>query len=189
MRFPEEFLHFVWQFRLYDVQQLQTVDGKLLKILNCGFPNKHAGPDFTTAKIIIGETTWVGQVEIHLKASDWKVHQHQKDNAYDNVILHVVWEHDIEIALKDGATLPTLVLKDKVPAYLFSNYQDLVSSISPFPCENQLKEIDSFVVNGFLSRVLVERLAQKSEEIKNYLSLSATTLSIYFSIKLIALMS
>ena len=165
MRFPEEFLHFVWQFRLYDAQQLQTVDGKPLQVLNCGFPNKHAGPDFTNAKIIIGQTTWVGQVEVHLKASDWKAHQHQKDNAYDNVVLHVVWEHDTEIALKDGTILPTLVLQEKVPAHLFNNYQNLVSAVSTFPCENQLKEIDEFVVNGFLSRVLVERLAQKSEEV------------------------
>jgi len=165
MRFPEEFLHFVWQFRLYDVQQLRTVDGKLLKVLNCGFPNKNAGPDFTNAKIVIDETTWVGQVEVHLKTSDWNAHQHQKDNAYDNVILHVVWEHDTEIATKDGAILPTLILKGKVQEHLFDKYESLINSVSAFPCENQLKEIDSFVVNGFLSRVLVERLAQKSEEV------------------------
>ncbi|WAC40746.1 DUF2851 family protein [Pedobacter sp. SL55] len=165
MRFPEEFLHFVWQFRLYDTQQLHTVDGKPLKVLNCGFPNKHAGPDFTSAKIIIGETTWVGQVEVHLKASDWKAHQHQNDDAYDNVVLHVVWEHDTEIAMKDGTILPTLVLQEKVPAHLFNNYQNLINAVNAFPCENQLKEIDGFVVNGFLSRVLVERLAQKSEEV------------------------
>ncbi|RZJ74195.1 MAG: DUF2851 family protein [Flavobacterium sp.] len=165
MRFPEEFLHFVWQFRLYDVQQLRTVDGKLLKVLNCGFPNKNAGPDFTNAKIVIDETTWVGQVEVHLKTSDWNVHQHQKDNAYDNVILHVVWEHDTEIATKDGAILPTLILKGKVQEHLFDKYESLINSVSAFPCENQLKDIDSFVVNGFLSRVLVERLAQKSEEV------------------------
>lgn len=165
MRFPEEFLHFVWQFRLYDTQQLHTVDGKPLKVLNCGFPNKHAGPDFTSAKIIIGETTWVGQVEVHLKSSDWKAHQHQNDDAYDNVVLHVVWEHDTEIAMKDGTILPTLVLQEKVPAHLFNNYQNLINAVNAFPCENQLKEIDGFVINGFLSRVLVERLAQKSEEV------------------------
>jgi len=165
MLFPEEFLHLVWQFRLYDAQLLQTVDGKSLRILNCGFPNKHAGPDFTNAKIIIGETTWVGQVEVHLKTSDWNVHQHQIDSAYDNVILHIVWEHDTEIATKDGTTLPTLVLKGKVQEHLFNNYENLINSVSAFPCENQLNKIDSFVVNGFLSRVLVERLAQKSEEV------------------------
>ncbi|RYE31425.1 MAG: DUF2851 family protein, partial [Sphingobacteriaceae bacterium] len=121
--------------------------------------------DFTNAKIVIDETTWVGQVEVHLKTSDWNVHQHQKDNAYDNVILHVVWEHDTEIATKDGTNLPTLILKGKVQEHLFDNYENLINSVSAFPCENQLKDIDSFVINGFLSRVLVERLAQKSEEV------------------------
>lgn len=165
MRFPEEFLHFVWQFRLYDQLQLQTVDGKPLKILNCGFPNKHAGPDFTTAKIIIDETTWVGQVEVHLKSSDWNAHQHQTDSAYDNVILHVVWEHDTEILTKDGAVLPTFVLKGRVNEHLFENYENLIQSVASFPCENQLKDIDGFVINSFLSRILVERLEHKSEEV------------------------
>lgn len=165
MGFPEEFLHFVWQFRLYDAQQLQTVDGRALRILNCGFPNKHAGPDFTNAKIIIDETTWVGQVEVHLKTSDWNAHQHQTDNAYDNVVLHIVWEHDTEIIAKHGTALPTLILKGKVREELFENYENLVNSISAFPCEKQLKDIDSFVINSFLSRTLVERLTQKSEEI------------------------
>lgn len=165
MRFPEEFLHFVWQFRLYDTLQLQTGDGKSLKILNCGFPNKNAGPDFTTAKIIIDETTWVGQVEVHLKSSDWNVHQHQTDSAYDNVILHVVWEHDMEITTKDGTILPTFVLNGRVNEHLFENYQNLIQSASSFPCENQLKDIDGFVINSFLSRILVERLEHKSQEV------------------------
>lgn len=99
MRFPEEFLHFVWQFRLYHTLQLETVDGEPLKILNCGFPNKNVCPDFTNAKISIDGTTWVGQVEVHLKSSDWNVHRHQNDSAYENVVLHVVWEHDIAITV------------------------------------------------------------------------------------------
>lgn len=170
MRFPEEFLHFVWQFRLYDALQLQTVDGKPLKVLNCGFPNKHAGPDFTNAKIIIDDTTWVGQVEVHLKASDWNLHQHQNDGAYENVVLHVVWDYDTDISLTDATVLPTLSLKGKIPQHLFENYEDLIASANAFPCEQQIGEIDSFVINGFLSRVLVERLAHKSQEVFERLS-------------------
>ena len=165
MGFPEEFLHFVWQFRLYDTLQLQTVDGKALKILNCGFPNKDAGPDFTNAKIIIDGTTWVGQVEVHLKSSDWNLHQHQNDGAYENVVLHVVWKHDIDIVRADGTILPVLSLQDKIPQHLFENYEDLISSTNNFPCEQQIGAIDSFVINGFLSRILVERLEQKSQEV------------------------
>ncbi|MFN0256900.1 DUF2851 family protein [Pedobacter ureilyticus] len=165
MRFPEEFLHFAWQFRLYDALHLQTVDGKPLKVLNCGFPNKHAGPDFTNAKIIIDETTWVGQVEVHLKSSDWNLHQHQNDGAYENVVLHVVWEHDTEIIRTDGTVLPVFSLQGKIPRYLFENYEDLIASTNAFPCEQQIGAIDSFVINGFLSRILVERLEQKSQEV------------------------
>jgi len=165
MRFPEEFLHFVWQFRFYILSALQTTDGQTIEVLHCGFSNKNAGPDFTNAKIIIDGTTWVGQVEVHLKSSDWYAHQHQNDNAYENVILHVVLEHDVEIKRKDGTILPTLVLQDKIPVHLFENYQGLISSANAFPCEQQLESVDSFVVNGFLSRVLVERLEQKSQEV------------------------
>lgn len=165
MRFPEEFLHFVWQFRLYHTLQLETFDGEPLKILNCGFPNKNAGPDFTNAKISIGGTTWVGQVEVHLKSSDWNVHRHQNDIAYENVVLHVVWEHDIAITRADGTLLPTLSLKDKIPQHLFENYERLIVSKNIFPCKQQIGKVDSFVVNGFLARVLVERLVQKSEEV------------------------
>ncbi|SOD11421.1 DUF2851 family protein [Pedobacter xixiisoli] len=165
MRFPEEFLHFVWQFRLYDALQLQTVDGKALKILNCGFPNKHAGPDFSNAKIVIDDTTWAGQVEVHLKSSDWNVHQHQHDYAYENVVLHVVWDYDIDITRADGTIVPTLSLKNKIPQHLFENYQDLIASTYTFPCEQQIGQVDDFVVNGFLSRVLVERLEHKSKEV------------------------
>jgi len=165
MRFPEEFLHFVWQFRLYDTLKLQTVDGKSVEILHVGFPNKHAGPDFTTAKVMMDDTTWVGQVEVHLKSSDWNVHQHQHNAAYENVILHVVWEHDADITRADGTILPTLSLKGKIPSYLFENYESLIASTHAFPCEKQIGNIDQFVVNGFLSRILTERLAQKSEEV------------------------
>lgn len=165
MRFPEEFLHFVWQFRLYDTLGLQTVDGKPIKVLNCGFLNTHAGPDFTNAKIIIDETTWVGQVEVHLKSSDWNVHQHQNDGAYENVVLHVVWDYDIAITRRDGTVLPTLSLGGKIPQHLFENYQDLIASTHTFPCEQQIGKVDSFVINSFLSRILVERLEQKSKEV------------------------
>lgn len=165
MHLPESFLHFVWQFRLYDNKGLQTSDGKYVAVLNCGSPNKNAGPDFTNAKIIIDDTTWAGQVEVHLKSSDWNAHQHQNDNAYENVVLHVVLEHDVEINRKDGTILPTLALQNKIPAYLFENYRRLISSVNAFPCKEQLGSIDSFVVNGSLSRVLVERFEQKSQEV------------------------
>ncbi|WP_113662752.1 DUF2851 family protein [Pedobacter nanyangensis] len=165
MHLPESFLHFIWQFRLYNSTALQTSDHRPVQVLNCGYPNKHAGPDFTDAKIIIGQTTWVGQVEIHLRSSDWYAHHHQTDEAYNNVILHVVLDDDLEVKAADGTILPTLSLKGRVTEQLLERYQSLINTVCAFPCEKQLGGIDSFVVNGFLPRVLVERLEQKSNEV------------------------
>ena len=165
MRIPEELIHLIWQLRLYDSTKLQTTNHERIQILNCGYANKHAGPDFTDAKIIIGETTWAGQVEIHLKSSDWYAHGHQNDAAYNNVILHVVLDDDMQVQTADGATLPTLSLKGRITEQLLEKYQALIGAPYAFPCEKQIGEIDGFVINGFLPRVLVERMEQKCKEV------------------------
>lgn len=162
MKLPEEFLHFIWQFRLYGSQRLQLSSGEDLLVIETGMPNKNAGPDFSRAKLLIGNTTWVGHVEIHVKSSDWLIHQHQLDDAYENVILHVVYEDDEPIYRRDGTLLPVLRLKGLFQAKLLENYQQLIGSANRFPCEKQLAQVDEFLINGFLSRVLVERLEYKS---------------------------
>lgn len=165
MRIPEELIHLIWQLRLYDSAELQTTDHEPIQVLNGGYANKHAGPDFTNAKIVIGQTTWVGQVEIHLKSSDWYAHGHQNDAAYNNVILHVVLDDDTQVQTADGATLPTLSLKGRITEQLLERYQLLIGAAYTFPCEKQIGEIDSFVIKGFLPRVLVERMEQKCKEV------------------------
>ena len=170
MNFNEEFLHFIWQFRLYGTQNLYTTTGETIEVLQQGTLNKHAGPDFTKAKLIIGGTTWVGNVEIHIKSSDWLLHNHQIDNAYENVILHVVYEDDEPIYRQDGTKLPVLILKGLFPTYLLDNYEQLITSANNFPCERQIHLVDEFLIDGFLSRVLVERLEQKSEEVYSKLN-------------------
>lgn len=162
MNFPEEFLHFIWQFRLYGAQKLFTTDGEPIEVVQQGSLNKDAGPDFSNSKLIIGETIWVGNVEIHIKSSDWLLHQHQNDNAYDNVILHVVYEADQTIYRKDGTVIPVLVLKGLFPLELLVKYENLITATNNFPCEKQIHQVDEFIVDGFLSRILVERLADKS---------------------------
>jgi hypothetical protein len=169
MNFPEEFLHFIWQFRLYGAQTLRTTTGEPIEVLQQGTLNKDAGPDFSKAKLIIGDTTWVGNVEIHIKSSDWLLHNHQVDSAYENVILHVVYEDDEPIYRKDRTILPVLILKGLFPLYLLANYEQLITSTNSFPCEKQVHTVDEFLINGFLSRVLVERLEQKSTEIHDKL--------------------
>jgi hypothetical protein len=165
MDFPEEFLHFVWQFRLYGAGQLVTVGGDRVEVVKTGLLNRDAGPDFANAHLIIGGTLWIGNVEIHLKASDWLLHQHQLDQAYENVILHVVYENDVPIYLSDGTLLPVLIMKGLFSAELLQNYDRLISEKHDFPCAQQIHAVDEFIVQHFLSRVMVERMVQKSTEV------------------------
>ena len=108
----EGFLHYLWNYQLFDISKLATVQGDAITILKRGIYNHNSGPDFFNAQIVIGNQKWAGNVEIHLKSSDWYLHHHEEDANYENVILHVVWEHDTDIFRKDNSKLPTLVLKN-----------------------------------------------------------------------------
>src|ERR1700759_244820 len=90
MLFTEDFLHYVWKFRLFDHSDLQTTQGEKLEVSSAGLPNTDSGPDFQNARIKIGDTVWAGNVEVHISSSDWQRHNHTTDKAYDNVVLHVV---------------------------------------------------------------------------------------------------
>lgn len=171
MNFPEEFLHFIWQFRMYGVQPIYTTAGESIKVIQQGVANQNAGPDFSNAKLKIGSTIWAGNIEIHINASDWLAHHHELDRSYDNVILHVVYEDDVPIYRSDGTLLPVFVLKGLFPSYLLDKYEQLLTATTNFPCEKQIGEVDEFLINGFLARVLVERLAQKSTEVYEKLNL------------------
>ncbi|SDG54255.1 Protein of unknown function [Pedobacter terrae] len=165
MNFPEDFLHYVWQFRSFDYNGLQTCDGEALEIINTGLLNRNAGPDFNHAKIKIGETIWAGNVEIHLKSSDWLKHNHQVNPVYENVILHVVYQHDAEITRMDGTILPVLELKDRISTDLIKKYENLFLTLTDFPCIAQIGRVDELIVNSFLSRTLVERFEQKTNAV------------------------
>src|SRR5690606_9367258 len=110
MHYSEELLHFLWKFRLFSQQRLFLVSGEPVEIIFPGIHNKHAGPDFEEAKIRISETVWAGNVEMHLRSSDWNQHGHTSDKAYNNVILHVVLHHDAPVFRNDGTEIPVLVL-------------------------------------------------------------------------------
>ncbi|MBI4945511.1 MAG: DUF2851 family protein [Bacteroidetes bacterium] len=159
----EEFLHYLWKFRLFDTRDLKTtVEGEPIEILKCGEPNSDSGPDFFNAKIKIGKTIWAGNVEIHVRASDWEMHKHQQDKAYDNVILHVVYQADKELRRKNGERIPTLELNERIPNNIYQKYLSFKSSRDWIPCGKQIKDIDSFTLNHWLDRLLVERLERKS---------------------------
>jgi hypothetical protein len=159
----EDFLHHVWQFKKFDIANLKTTKGESIQILNSGQYLQLAGPDFFNAQIIIGNQKWAGNVEIHLKSSDWYVHNHEKDSNYDSVILHVVWEHDVPIFRKDNSEIPTLELKEYVALSDLHKYQSLVSQKSWIYCENEIGKIDAFVIENWQERLFFERLERKSK--------------------------
>ena len=161
----EDFLHYLWKFKKFDTLNLKTFDGEEITIINVGQYLELAGPDFFNAQITIGSQKWAGNVEIHLKSSDWYVHHHERDEAYENVILHVVWEHDTEIFRKNNSEIPVLELQKYVDAASVTNYQSLISPKSWIFCEKQLKEIKEFTRSNWLERLFFERLERKSKPI------------------------
>ena len=170
MDLKEDFLSFIWQFRQYAAQNLGTTAGEQLQVLQVGQPNKHAGPDFFNAKIIVAGTTWSGNVEIHVRSSEWNGHGHERDQAYNNVILHVVLEDDLPVKRADGSFMPTLVLKSIFHQHILENYNGLVEVRRPFPCYAQMETVDQPILEGTFSRVLVERLELKSREVQEKLT-------------------
>ena len=161
----EDFLHYLWKFKKFDTLNLKTVNQEDVTIISTGNYLELAGPDFFNAQIKIGDQKWAGNVEIHLKSSDWYLHLHEKDPAYENVILHVVWEHDTDIYRKNNAEIPVLVLKKYVSSETISNYNNLKSPKSWIYCEKQIAKVHNFVFKNWQERLFFERLERKSQSI------------------------
>lgn len=159
----EALLHYLFDKKILGNEFL-TTDGKSLFVENFGTLNQNAGPDFLNAKITINETTWAGHIEFHVKSSDWNKHQHQHDPAYNNVIAHFVYEHDLEI--KSGEyILPTVELKKLVHPSFQNRYEQFISSRQKIPCQEQLSLIDPEIISNQLELALYQRLQRKSTEI------------------------
>jgi hypothetical protein len=158
----EDFLHYLWKYKKVPLScQLST--GESLEILSFGQYNTLSGADFFNAKLLIGGQQWVGNVEMHLKSSHWYAHGHQQDPAYCNVILHVVWEHDVEVFDTNNQPIPTLELKNIIAPELFSRYQ--TSFWAPYqfiPCEKNYKLTSEMMLSSWKERLFVERLEEKS---------------------------
>ena len=165
----EDFLHYVWQYKKFDFSNLTTIAGESLTIINGGSYLQQAGPDFFSAQINIGNQKWAGNIEIHIKSSDWYLHQHEKDSNYENVILHVVWEHDSPIFRKDNTEIPTLELKNYVAKGILENYNSLSSPKSWINCENQIASVDTFIFSNWQERLFFERLERKAIPIEQLL--------------------
>ncbi|HEK18993.1 MULTISPECIES: DUF2851 family protein [unclassified Mucilaginibacter] len=166
MLFTEDFLHYVWQFRLFNRINLRTTEGEELEILSVGLHNTHAGPDFQNARVRVGDTVWAGNAELHISSSEWEKHGHSADGAYDNVILHVVYNDDMPLLRADGKRVPTLELKDRISAELYNRYHGLVfGNQSIIPCEGSIKHVDGLTMQNWLTRILVERLEKRSQAV------------------------
>ena len=165
----EDFLHYIWQYKKFDVSNLTTVSGDSLIIINSGNYLQMAGPDFFNAQIMIENQRWAGNVEIHCNSSDWYVHNHETDPNYENVILHVVWDHDVPVFRKDNSEIPVLELKRYVNPSVLENYGQLTASKSWIYCENQLAGIDNFVLYNWYERLYIERLERKLLSIQDWL--------------------
>lgn len=170
MRFTEDFLHYIWKFRLFRQQSLKTTSGLSIEILNQGLHNLNAGPDFENSRIRIGDTVWAGTTEIHIRSSDWERHHHHADQAYNNVILHVVYTCDQEVFRENGTPIPQLSLEDLIPESIINNYDQLMAALNWIPCEKQFDLVDPFHVKSWLSRILIERLQRKSEAFNEVLA-------------------
>lgn len=166
----EDFLHYIWQFKKFDFTNLKTVQGETLTIVNSGQYLQKAGPDFFNSQIIIGNQKWAGNVEIHLKSSDWYVHHHETDLNYESVILHVVWEHDTEVFRKDNSEIPVLELKNYIPRNSIENYNALSVAKSWIYCEKEIQNIDVFILKNWQEKLFFERLQRKVEPIQKLLS-------------------
>jgi hypothetical protein len=166
----EAFLHYIWQFQYFDKQALATCEGEELTIFNTGFYNTHSGPDFSQAKLKIGALEWVGNIEIHVLASEWALHKHQHDRAYDNVVLHVVWRNDKPILRSDGTPVPTLELQHRIDEKLLLRYRTLINSPAPIPCADSLPAMASITKMSTLDRALAQRLETKSRTILSALA-------------------
>lgn len=168
----ERLLQFIWQFQYFNKTELTAITGENIQIVHPGQYNTNQGPDFTDAKIKIDRTTWVGTVELHINSSDWKKHQHQQDKNYQNVILHVVWENDLNInrgANFSANELHVLELKGRVSKILLKRYEDLMNSSSFIPCEKSIHTVRDLTWKSWKERLLAERLLRKAKTIETYL--------------------
>jgi len=170
----EDFLHYLWKFKKFDFGRAITTTNLNVSIIDFGTHNLNSGPDFFNSKINIDGQLWAGNVEIHSKSSDWYLHRHETDTNYDNVILHVVWEDDIEIFRKDNSAIPTLELKSLVHSDALEKYKGLLLNGSKkwINCEKDFHLFDEFTMDNWLERVYFERLEKKSIKIMQMLKSS-----------------
>lgn len=179
----EDYIHYLWQYQKFDFREMNTSEGIAVKVISPGTHNLLSGPDFFNSRLLIGNQEWAGNVEIHIRSSDWYMHGHENDPAYDNVILHVVWVHDVEVYRKDNTPMPVVEIQNLVAPETVRSYEVLCSENSHrwINCENDFAEVDDFFKDNWLERLFIERLENKSKLInKLFESLSGDWEAVLF---------
>jgi len=166
----EDFLHYIWKHQMFSKRDLVTTAAKNVIIQSVGLHNQNSGPDFLNAKIEIENLVWAGNVEIHVRSSDWYLHQHESDVNYDTVVLHVVWVDDVEVFDKSNKPIPTLEISNFIQTNVLGSYHRLFSEdLRWIPCEKQIATVDSFVLENWKVRMYFDRLEAKSQVINSLL--------------------
>ncbi len=159
----ETFIQYIWKYQQFDHRDLRLTDGREFSILSPGIQNSDSGPDFTGARLRMDDMIWNGNVEVHIMSKDWYRHQHHLDPAYNNVILHVVWQNKGTSAVREeGSEIPTLELQHLIPEELLLNYDKLIRDSHIIPCSAHVEHIDHVYVFSMLDKVLADRLERKS---------------------------
>ncbi len=166
----EQLLQFIWQHSLYNPTQLVTVEQEPVIVMHPGSLNTNAGPDFLNARIKVGNTTLAGNIELHIRSSDWQKHGHNADAAYNNVILHVVLENDLQ---EHNPRIPLLILGSHISQSVLDKYGTLSGQSASIPCASQLPFVRYITKEAWLSRLLVERWEEKLVSWKELLDESA----------------
>lgn len=164
----EDLLSYIWQYRRYNLP-LITTEGHEITILKPGLKNLYSGPDFHESRLVLEGRTWAGSVELHVKSSDFLKHGHQNDPAYTHLILHVVWEHDMEIPVLQQHAVPTVALKHQTDKSLLRNWEVFRTGKDALLCRNDITNVPALKWNTWLDRLAVERLERKNDHIESLL--------------------
>lgn len=157
----ERLLHYVWKHKMLPLKTLITSDGQEVEVIDPGLHNHDQGPDFFNAKIRLDGTLWAGNVEVHLRSSDWYRHGHESDPAYNSVILHVVSEIDREVRNAEGKLLPQVQLD--IPQKIQQSYEELCRTEDYPRCHRIIPSVPQLKVHQWMDALLVERLKERSE--------------------------
>ena len=159
----ERISHYVWKHKLYAESELVTTDGLHVSVIDPGISNTDAGPDFFNAKVRIGDTMWAGNVEMHERSSDWFAHHHDRDKAYDSVVLHIVKYHDAPVYRTNNEPIPQMILD--IPEKVKNNIKWLLSRDTPVSCAERICNISPLHISDWMNALLIERMERKTNDI------------------------